>query len=118
MAQSEHDPVEVHTFKYAQAMRDFGKLLPRTVSNVEDLKMLMRSSGNVGAIYIGAKGSANRNEYMVRIRQCHTETRTTKYWLQLIDTQLNGELEARRNRLLQVSDDLVDLFQKILQSRS
>ncbi|MEO1451523.1 MAG: four helix bundle protein [Bacteroidota bacterium] len=114
--QSGLDAMERHTFQYAQAMRDFGKLLPRTVSNVEDLKMLMRTSGNVGALYITAKGAASKAEYLQRIRNCHTETQTTRYWLQLVDTQGNGELEVRRNKLLKVSEELLLAFQKLLQN--
>lgn len=116
-AQPEADPIEVHTFRYAQAMRDFGKVLPRTVSNVEDLKMLMRTSGNIGALYIRAKGASNKGEYILQIRGCHTEVQTTRYWLRLVDGQANPEIEMRRNRLLKASEELIQVFQQILQNR-
>ncbi|MDX2247816.1 MAG: four helix bundle protein [Bacteroidia bacterium] len=105
-----------HTLKFAQAVREFGKVIPMTVSNVEDLKQLVRASGAVGARYIAATESPNRNDYLVNIKGCSQETKTTQYWLNLIDTQGELMLEQRRDQLIRASHELAAIFSKILQT--
>lgn len=46
--------LEERTFKFAKDVREFVKRLPRTVSNAEDVRQVVRSSGSVGANYIEA----------------------------------------------------------------
>ncbi|MEM9986243.1 MAG: four helix bundle protein [Bacteroidota bacterium] len=110
------DQILENTKQFAAAVRDLGKVIPMTVSNVEDLKQLIRSSGAVGAAYIAAVGAAGRKEYLLRIRNCLTEARNTHYWLGLIDTQGAPELEKRRSQLMQIAEDLAQLFMQVIQS--
>jgi four helix bundle protein len=42
------------TFVFAQSVRTFVKRLPRTVSNTEDVRQLVRASGSVAANWIEA----------------------------------------------------------------
>ncbi len=42
------------TFEFAQSVPAFVKQLPRTVSNTEDVKQLVRASGSVAANWIQA----------------------------------------------------------------
>jgi len=46
--------LEERTFEFAQSVRAFVKQLPRTVSNTEDVKQLVRASGSVAANWIEA----------------------------------------------------------------
>ncbi len=115
MSESQN-PLETNTIKFAIAVRDFAKLLPMTVSNVEDLKNLVRSSGHIGALYISAVGAPNRNDYLIRLKSCITETRTTHYWLGLVDTQGTPELEHRRHQLQQAAQELAGVFGKVIES--
>lgn len=108
--------LEKHTFQFAQAVREFGKVVPMTVSNVEDLKQLIRTSGAVGANYIAATTSPNRATYLLNIKECGQEALTTNYWLGLIDTQGAGELEQRRKQLQKAAQDLAGIFAQILKS--
>jgi len=43
--------LEDRTFEFARRIRAFVKNLPKTISNVEDIKQLIRASGSVGANY-------------------------------------------------------------------
>jgi hypothetical protein len=43
--------LEDRTFEFAQSVRAFVKQLPRTVSNTEDVKQLVRASGSVAALF-------------------------------------------------------------------
>ena len=53
--------LEERTFLFAQRVRAFVRLLPRTISNQEDVKQVVRSSGSVGANYIEAKDLRKNN---------------------------------------------------------
>ena len=44
--------LEERTFEFANNVREFVKSLPRTVTNEQDIRQLVRASGSVGANYI------------------------------------------------------------------
>lgn len=107
--------IETHTLKFAQAVREFGKTLPMTVANVEDLKELVRASGAIGAGYVGARQAQSRQVYLDRLRTCFTEVHTTRYWLQLVDTAAHSDLDLRRTQLLRATDELIQIFTHLIQ---
>lgn len=41
--------LEERTFRFAESVRAFVKQLPKTISNVEDIRQLVRASGSVAA---------------------------------------------------------------------
>ena len=49
--------LEDRTFLFAESVRTFVKQLPRTVSNTEDVRQLVRASGSVAANWIEADES-------------------------------------------------------------
>jgi len=51
---SKHFDLEERTFKFAKNFRLFTKKLKHSLSNSEDSRQLIRSSGSVGANYIEA----------------------------------------------------------------
>jgi four helix bundle protein len=51
---SKHYDLEERTFKFAKGVIDFINTLPKTISNIEIIKQVVRSSGSVGANYIEA----------------------------------------------------------------
>jgi four helix bundle protein len=111
-----HQQLNEHTFNFAQSVREFGKVLPRTVSNVEDLKELIRSSGAVGSTYIGAIEAMNKKDYLIGMKNSGKELKTAQYWLKLVDTQGDRLLEEKRKRLILASQELINVFTKILHS--
>jgi four helix bundle protein len=46
--------LEDRTFRFAESIRIFVKQLPRTISNVEDVRQLVRASGSVAPNWIEA----------------------------------------------------------------
>lgn len=92
--------LEDRTLKFAKDVRAFVKLLPRTVGNIEDVKQLVRASGSVGSNYIEANDSLGKKDFAMRIRICRKEAKESRYWLRLLDSGGNKEVEA-------VPDDLV-----------
>ncbi|MEX0866983.1 MAG: four helix bundle protein [Pirellulales bacterium] len=102
--------LEDRTFAFARDCRAFVKLLPRTICNIEDVKQLVRSSGSVGANYIEANEAHSQKDFKYRIRVCRKEAKESAYWLRLLDTGDNAELESERRRLIQEANELKHIF--------
>ncbi|MFA4907680.1 MAG: four helix bundle protein [archaeon] len=51
-----------YTFTFASKIRTFIKTLPHNITNIEDVKQLVRSSGSVGANYIEANEALSKKE--------------------------------------------------------
>ncbi len=85
--------LEERTFLFAQAVRKFVKKLPMTIANIEDSKQLVRASGSVGANYIEANEALSKKDFLMRIKICRKEAKESKYWLRLVDTNNDTELE-------------------------
>src|SRR5687767_14459175 len=108
--------LEDRTFRFAKRVRDFVKVLPRTVCNLEDVKQVVRSSGSVGANYIEANESLSKKDFLLRIRICRKESKETAYWLRLLDTRESEGLERERQRLFEESKELMRIFSAIMRT--
>ncbi len=86
----------------------------KTISNVEDGKQLIKSSGSVGANYIEANEALSKKDFIMRIKICRKEAKESRYWLKLIDTQDNLELENEQKDLEQEAMELMNIFGSIL----
>jgi len=106
--------LEDRTFEFARRVRAFVKRLPRTVCNREDVKQVVRSSGSVGANYIEANESLGKKDFRMRIRISRKESKETRYWLRLLDTQEGSTLNTERDKLVQESTELMRIFGAIL----
>lgn len=104
--------LEERTFEFAKASRAFVKQLPRTISNVEDVKQFIRASGSIGANYIEANEAIGKKDFVIKIKICRREAKESRYWLRLIDT--NGKLEGDQARLLDEADELMKIFGAIV----
>lgn len=76
--------LENRTFQLAKDIRLFVKHIPRTLSNQEDIKQLIRSSGSIGANYIEANESFSKKDFVYRIKISRKEAKESIYWLKLI----------------------------------
>ena len=88
--------------------------LPRTVTNIEDGKQLIRSSGSVGSNYIEANESLSKKDFVMRIKICRKEAKETRYWLRLLEPK-NSEQETVRQDLANEATELMNIFGAILQ---
>ena len=107
--------LEDRTYEFARAVRAFAKRLPRTICNTEDAKQVVRSSGSVGANYIEANEALSKTDFRMRIRVSRKESKETRYWLRLLDTQDDAALNTERDKLVQESTELMRIFGAILQ---
>ncbi|MCS6806080.1 MAG: four helix bundle protein [Blastocatellia bacterium] len=107
--------MEERTYEFAQRVREFVKRLPKTLSNIEDVKQLVRASGSVGANYIEANEALSRKDFVMRIKICRKEAKESHYWLRLINTGEDVGLVDERNGLLQEARELTAIFGAIVQ---
>lgn len=108
--------LENRTFEFARNVRTFVKKIPRTISNIEDGKQVIKSSGSVGANYIEANEALSKKDFSMRIKISRKEAKESGYWLKLIYVGDNCELEKERQKLLNESFELMLIFGSILKS--
>ena len=111
-----HYDLEDRTYAFSRRVRAFVKRLPRTACKIEDVKQVVRSSGSVGANYIEANESLSKKDFRMRIRISRKESKETRYWLRLLDTQDDAAHNAERDKLVQESTELMRIFGAILQN--
>ncbi|OHA40004.1 MAG: hypothetical protein A3J31_01680 [Candidatus Taylorbacteria bacterium RIFCSPLOWO2_02_FULL_48_16] len=104
--------LEKRTLSFALAVRDFTKILPKTPSNFEYIKQLIRSSSSIGANYIEANESLGKKDFGMRIRISRKEAKETIYWLHLVECDNNT---AQREWLLDECTQLMKIFGAILE---
>lgn len=107
--------LEERTYNFTKDVRNFIKLLPRTITNIEDCKQLARSSGSVGANYIEANEALGKKDFIMRIRICKKEAKESRYWLKLIDLNNDQDLEKERNYLIKETIELMKIFGSIIE---
>ena len=62
---------------------------------------VVNASGSVGSNYIEANESLSKKDFLMRIKICRKEAKESRYWLRLIDTYDDSELEKERSKLVQ-----------------
>lgn len=106
--------LEQRTYEFAKAVRAFVKSLPRTVSNIEDVKQVVRSSGSVGANYIEANEALSKKDFKMRLKISRKEAKETRYWLRLLDTGTEAPISTKRDELIQESNELLKILSAII----
>lgn len=106
--------LEDRTKKFALSVRDYVKTLPRSVSNLEYGKQLIRSSGSVAANYIEANESLGDKDFKMRIRISRKEAKESRLWLEL--TEPIKQNSSVQQQLAQESLELIRIFSAILKN--
>ena len=105
--------LEERTLKFARSVRDFTKKLPRTISNNEYVKQLIRSSSSIGANYIEANESLSKKDFRMRAMISRKEAKETRFWLQLIQSD-SLDLEKESQLLLNEATELMKILGAIV----
>ena len=87
--------------------------LPKTVSNIEDAKQLVRSSGSVGANYIEANEKLGDKDLLFRLKIARKEAKESKFWLQLLN-DLNPDQKLASELLLYEVEELRKILSAII----
>ena len=77
--------LEDRTFLFAESVRAFVKQLPRTLSNIEDVRQLVRASGSVAANWIEADEALSKKDFLMRAKICRKEAKESRLFLRLVD---------------------------------
>ncbi|HET7098626.1 MAG TPA: four helix bundle protein [Patescibacteria group bacterium] len=106
--------LEERTLLFAKKTRELIKKLPKNNTNYEDCSQLTRSSGSIGANYIEANESLSKKDFVMRIKISRKESKETIYWLKLIDTLENLDLEKLRQELIDEATQLMKILSSIM----
>ena len=101
--------LEDRTMAFAKKVSLFADVITKTMSNIEYIKQLIRSSSSVGANYIEANEAISRKDFYFRIKICRKEAKESHYWLKLIWVN-NNEHERKRIELIQEALELSKIF--------
>jgi four helix bundle protein len=105
---------EDRTFLFAESVRTFVKQLPRTVSNTEDVRHLVRASGLVAANWIEADEALSKKDFLMRVKICRKEAKESRLFLRLVDTGLPKNNVATRDALATEARELTWIFASII----
>jgi four helix bundle protein len=106
--------LEDRTFRFAESVRTFVKQLPRTVSNAEDVRQLIRASGSVAANWIEADEALSKKDFVMRVKICRKEAKESRLFLRLIEVGLEKATLAVRDRLAAEARELTLIFSSII----
>jgi four helix bundle protein len=101
--------LEDRTLKFAKNVRVLLKKLSKITANIEDGKQLINASGSIGANYIEANEALSKKDFVMRIKICRKEAKESRYWLRLIDTGSEPNLEKERRSLEQEATELMNI---------
>ena len=109
--------LEGRTFRFAEAIRTFVKQLPRTVSNIEDVRQLVRASGSVAANWIEADEALSKKDFLLRVKICRKEAKESRLFLRLVDAGTNNSSATDRDNLAMEARELVLIFSSIISKK-
>ncbi len=106
--------LEDRTLEFAGKVRAFVKKFPKTIANIKDVRQLVKASGSVGANYIEANESLSKKDFVYRVKVCRKEVKESRYWLRLVDSYDDSELERERDLLVNEATELMNIFGSII----
>lgn len=101
-------------FQFAKNVCLFIKGLPKTISNIEYCKQVIRSSSSVGANYIEANESLGKKDFIMHLRISRKEAKESHYWLRLILETNDEKSSTECNKLIQEATELKKIFSAII----
>lgn len=109
--------LEDRTYLFARQCRFFIKTLPKTLSNIEDGKQLIKASGSVGANYIEANEKLGDKDFLMRIKIARKEAKEAQYWFRLLK-DLNNDYQSKAEELIIEAAELRRILLSIINKRS
>jgi four helix bundle protein len=106
--------LEDRTFLFAESIRTFVKQLPRTISNTEDVRQLVRASGSVAANWIEADEALSKKDFLMRVKICRKEAKGSRLFLRLLDVGVTENNGSNRDVLSAEARELTLIFAFII----
>ena len=107
--------LEDRTYEFAKRCRDYVKKLPKTISNIEYGKQLIRASGSVASNYIEANEALSKKDFKMRIKICRKEAKESRLWLRLSEPKTENQPE--KEVLIKEATELMNIFGSIVRKR-
>ena len=105
--------LEDRTFIFARDCRFLVRDLKKTISNIEDCKQLVKSSGSVGANYIEANEKLGDKDLKFRLRISRKEAKESEFWLKLL-RDLNETHKEKIEALITEASELKIILSAII----
>ena len=104
------------TYQFAQRVDHFVNQLPRTISNLEHGKQLVRAAGSVGANYLEAEDALSKKDFMHRMKISRKESKESRFWLRLCLPN-EGQIPEMHS-LIQEATELMKIFGSIVSKKN
>jgi four helix bundle protein len=108
--------LEERTFQFAKKVALYCKQLPKTISNVEYSKQVVRASGSTGANYIEANESLSKKDFLMRVKICRKEAKESAYWLHLMSETNEEKFITEGETLSKEAVELKKIFSSIIEN--
>lgn len=105
--------LEERTYLFAKACRILISKLPKTISNIEDGKQVVKSSGSVAANYIEANEKLGDKDFKFRLKISRKEAKESVLWLRLLK-DLNSKHESELVILIKECEELRKILSAII----
>ncbi len=116
MSNNKRYDLEERTLAFARMVNDYVNKLPKTISNLENGKQLVRSAGSAGANYIEANESLSKKDFLMRAKISRKEAKESRFWL-----ELTNPIEAEQKNkayLITEATELIKIFSAIITKSS
>jgi len=107
--------LEERCLNFAKRVRDYVKRLPKTISNIEYGKQLIRASGSVASNYIEANEALSKKDFKMRIKICRKEAKESRLWLRLSEPKTENQPE--KEALIKEATELMNIFGSIVRKK-
>ena len=96
--------LEQRTYEFARDCRFLVRDLKMSISNIEDCKQLVISSGSVGANYIEGNEKLGEKDLKFRIKISRKEAKESEYWLKLLKDLNEKQAESIEKLIIEASE--------------
>ncbi len=106
--------LEERTFQFAKRVVNYIIKLPKSISNLEYSKQVIRSSASVGANYREANESLGKKDFNMRLKISRKEAKESAYFLRLL-VETNDESSRKEGlELYDEAEQLKKIFSSII----
>ena len=109
--------LEGRTLQFAKDIRSYVKSLKKTITNMDDCRQLIRSSGSIGANYIEANEALSKKDFLMRVKIARKEAKEAEFWLRLIEVE-NKDHNVTKDELTQEAKELLMILSAIINKSS
>lgn len=106
--------LEERSFNFAKSVALYCKKILGSISNIEYMKQVIRSSGSVGANYIEANEALSKKDFATRVKISRKESKETVYWLRLLVETNSQEFQNDGMSLINESIELKKILSSII----